>query len=291
MNNEIVVTINEACHLLECTFRDGISEALFAQISELERIPGYFVDYGVNTHRGGLDKSIAQIKYNKAKGHYSAVKVIENALHALGFKSILWKRDINYGSRKSTVVKEVFDMPAIPKTQHQCESKTEKPIFEVCFTAEAVAQKVASYFTDTPVHRYRDENSTPYYVVKSRLLSEDVLLQILRDEHLKTDVYSYRGCNSASQSLKNAIDKLLVEMHTELSETENKPKTLFHAYFTDRTVAERVASFFTNTWIEKKGDKLYVITSPLISEETVRRILVFENLPQKGFSFVKTTTI
>ena len=120
--------INDACRLFECAFRDGVSEQLFERLSELRRVPGWDVDHGVNTHRGGLNKSVVQIYHNKAKETQDAALVVEDSLKLLGFRFILWKRDVIGGELKSNVYAEVFD------------KELEK---QVADQAEAVAQKQA----------------------------------------------------------------------------------------------------------------------------------------------------
>jgi hypothetical protein len=109
MNNQVVVEINETRQFFECAFRDGISEQLFERLSELCRVPGWSVDYGVDTRKGDLDKSVAQIYYNKSKEAQDAAKSLETSLRdVLGFREILWKRDIDYGSRSGSHVSDVF---------------------------------------------------------------------------------------------------------------------------------------------------------------------------------------
>jgi hypothetical protein len=108
-NNEVVVEINEACNLLECAFRDGVSEDLFARFTTFYNLPGYSVDYGVNTRRGGLDKSIVEISYNKAKHPHAAAQMLEDFLQQLHFRFILWKRPIIGGSLNSNKLNNVFD--------------------------------------------------------------------------------------------------------------------------------------------------------------------------------------
>lgn len=100
MNNEVVIQINDVCKVFECAFRDGISEKLFQQLSEIERNPGWSISYGVNLRKGGLDKSIVDIGYNKAKDAVDATKNLESLLKdILGFRTILWKRNIDYGTQ------------------------------------------------------------------------------------------------------------------------------------------------------------------------------------------------
>lgn len=108
MNNEVVVQINDICHSFECAFCDGVSQQLFERLLELNRLPGWDIDYGVNTHRGGLDKSVVEIRHNKTKETQDAATVVEDTLHQLNFQFILWKRDIIGGTLKSNVLAEVF---------------------------------------------------------------------------------------------------------------------------------------------------------------------------------------
>ena len=71
---------------------------------------------------------MVQIYHNKAKETQDAALVVEDSLKLLGFRFILWKRDVIGGELKSNVYAEVFD------------KELEK---QVADQAEAVAQKQA----------------------------------------------------------------------------------------------------------------------------------------------------
>jgi hypothetical protein len=278
-NNEVVVVINEACNLLECAFRNGVSEDLFTRFTTFYNLPGYFVDYGVNTRRGGLDKSIVEIRYNKAKHPHAAAQMLEDFLHQSHFRFILWKRPIIGSCLKSNILDEVFGVktkpsPRIENSSHQ---------YEVHFKHETIAKKVASYFTNISIQSNYDQKGWIHFVIKSNLLSEDVLLRILHDNNLPTNCYHYQEPNLASQSreLKEAIDKskLLVELPTNKKERVK----FFKASFQSKKVAEQVASFFTDTVLREESSYFSVI-HPLLSEETVLRILRLEDLSIDNFA-------
>ena len=102
--------INYDVGRLECAFRDGVSEALFDQLSELNRIPGYSVDHGTDKFsKDGFDKSVVFIRYNKAKRAEEAAEIIKEALSGLGYRFLLWKRLVNRACIQSTVLAEIFD--------------------------------------------------------------------------------------------------------------------------------------------------------------------------------------
>lgn len=108
-NNEVLVVINETCCLMECIFRDGVSEMCFDAFNRYYgSLPGYSINYGIDRVQGGYDKSNLVVHYNRAK-HYSAVaNNLEQLLRSeLGIKYILWKRDIDHGTKKSNVLAEV----------------------------------------------------------------------------------------------------------------------------------------------------------------------------------------
>jgi hypothetical protein len=108
-NNEVLVVINEACCLIECIFRDGVSENIFDTFTRYYgSLPGYSINYGTDVSQGGYDKSNLVVHYNRAK-HYSAVvKNLEQLLKdELRFKHISWKRNIDYGTKQSNVLTEV----------------------------------------------------------------------------------------------------------------------------------------------------------------------------------------
>jgi hypothetical protein len=106
-NNEVVVEINEPCCLLECAFRDGISEEVFEQMSKAFSMPGYTVKYGVNLALGGQDKSILKLYYNNAKEYKSVCTMLESVLHTLQYKHIGWERPIDGKTLKSQVLAEI----------------------------------------------------------------------------------------------------------------------------------------------------------------------------------------
>jgi hypothetical protein len=279
-NNDVIVVINTACNLMECQFCNDISESIFEKITVFYSLLGYPVNYGVNTRRGGLDKSILKISYHQTKDPQTAAQVLEDLLHQLDFRFILWERPINYGLRKSTVLSEVFvSKSSLNTAKIDTVDVTTTQQYEVHFKHEAIAKKVASYFTNISIQRNYDQKGWIHFVIKSNLLSETVLLQILHDNNLPTNCYHYQEPNLASRELKKAIDKLLAELPT------NKTKLkLFKASFQSKAVAERVASFFTNTTEPEKESSYFTVTHPLLSEETVLRILHLENLPIDNFA-------
>lgn len=109
LNNEVLVVINEACCLMECIFRDGVSKNTFNTFDRYYgTLPGYSIGYGTNLVQGGEDKSNLVVRYNRAKHYSAAASNLEQLLKSeLGFKHILWKRDIDYGTKKSSVLAEV----------------------------------------------------------------------------------------------------------------------------------------------------------------------------------------
>lgn len=108
-NNEVLVVINEACCLMECIFRDGVSTQVFEAFNaKYKTKPGYFICYGTNIAQGGEDKSILVVYYNKAVNYRTATADLEILLRSyLGIESILWKRDIDRGTKRSNVLAEV----------------------------------------------------------------------------------------------------------------------------------------------------------------------------------------
>ena len=110
MENQVVVKVNPDCHSFECIFRDGVSEKLFDNLSQFNRVPGWSVKYGVNRVEGGLDKSIVMIHYNKAKEAKNAAESLEVSLRdILFFREILWKRGIDYRTLEGNHVSDIFD--------------------------------------------------------------------------------------------------------------------------------------------------------------------------------------
>ena len=109
MSNQIVVKVNSDCHSFECIFRDGVSEKLFNNLSEFNRVPGWNVKYGVNREEGGLDKSVVMIHYNNAKEAKDAAEYLEASLRdILFFREILWKRGISYRTLEGNRVSNIF---------------------------------------------------------------------------------------------------------------------------------------------------------------------------------------
>ena len=110
VNNQVVIEISDACQSFECAFRDGVSEKLFNDLSDFNRVPGWSIEYGVNRHQGGLDKSVVEIHHNRAKKTKDAAEYLETSLRdVLLFREILWKRAISGGSLEGNHVSDVFD--------------------------------------------------------------------------------------------------------------------------------------------------------------------------------------
>ena len=110
VNNQVVIEISDACQSFKCTFRDGVSEKLFNRLSELNRVPGWSVDYGVDRLQGNLDKSIVVIHHNKAKKTKNAAEHIETSLRDIFyFREILWRRAVNDGVFEGSYASDVFD--------------------------------------------------------------------------------------------------------------------------------------------------------------------------------------
>jgi len=110
VSNEVLVVINEACSLMECVFRDGVSEHILNWFNaQYRHKPGHSVTYGINMAQGGEDKSVLVVHDNRALDYRTAATELEILLSYsyLGFKNILWKRDIPYGTKKSNVLAEV----------------------------------------------------------------------------------------------------------------------------------------------------------------------------------------
>lgn len=109
MNNEVVVNIREAPKLFKCAFQDAISKQLFERLLELNRVPGWSINYGANTYQSVLDKTVLVIHYREAEEAENAAKFLETYLRdTLLFREILWKRNVNYGTLQGSRVSDVF---------------------------------------------------------------------------------------------------------------------------------------------------------------------------------------
>ena len=104
VNNQVVIKISDTCQSFKCAFRDGVSEKLFNNLSDFNRVPGWSIEYGV------IDKSVVEIHHNRAKKTKDAAEYLETSLRdVLLFREILWKRAINGGSLEGSHVSDVFD--------------------------------------------------------------------------------------------------------------------------------------------------------------------------------------
>ena len=107
--NQIVIEISDACKKFECAFQNGISEKLFSDLSEFNRVPGWSIRYGLNRKEGGLDKSIVVIHHDKDKETKDAAESLETSLRdILLFREILWKRAIDYCTLEGSHVSDVY---------------------------------------------------------------------------------------------------------------------------------------------------------------------------------------
>lgn len=107
-SNQIVIQISDACQSFQCAFRDGVSEKLFSDLSELNQVPGWSVKYGSNKEKGGLDKRIVMVYHNKAKKTKDAAEYLETSLRDILLFRILWKRAIDYCTLEGSHVSDVY---------------------------------------------------------------------------------------------------------------------------------------------------------------------------------------